>query len=157
MVLKIPHRQSYDDLPYAKANAVPSSTARMIPVAKETTPLPPMMDNNPEVKREGSEDGIEFRDNAHGQGETTPLPLTFDKVKREESEEESEFCKEGCEEECAEGCPKYAERCPKCAEGCPECAEGCPECVEGCPECAEGCPECHNPLHSLEHILRHLV
>lgn len=132
---------------------MPSSTASMIPMAKKTTPLPPTLDNNPEVKREGSKDGIEFRDNAHGQGETTPLPLTFGndpEVKLEESEEESEFYKEGCEEECAEGCPEYA-------EGCPECAEGCPECVEGCPECAEGYPEYHNPLHSLEHILRHLV
>lgn len=131
---------------------MPSSTARMIPMAKETIPLLPTLDNNPEVKWEGSKDGMRFRDSAHGQGETTPLPLTFGndpEVKREESEEESEFCKEGCEEECAEGCQEYA-------EGCPECAEGCPEFVEGCPECAEGCPECHNPLHSLEHIPRHL-
>lgn len=51
-----------------------------------------------EVKREGYEDEIEFRDNAHGQGETTPLPLKFDKVpevKQEESEKESKFCKAG--------------------------------------------------------------
>lgn len=61
-------------------------------VQGDTNPLPLALDNNPEIKREESEEE-----------DTNPLTLALGnnpEVKREESEEEGVFCKAGCEEEC---------------------------------------------------------